>query len=90
LLAYYPFRRRDGEVIALLLTLYPVSRFLLEYIRKDEGGQFGTNLTISQNVSLLMLAGVAVLWYYILRRPRGTAWPPAEAAEPLTSKHGAR
>jgi phosphatidylglycerol:prolipoprotein diacylglycerol transferase len=90
LLAYYPFRRRDGEVVALLLTLYPISRFLLECIRKDEGGQFGTGLTISQNVSLLMLAGVALLWYYVLRQPRKTAWPPADGVEPRTSEDAAR
>ncbi|MEX2027066.1 MAG: prolipoprotein diacylglyceryl transferase family protein, partial [Pirellulaceae bacterium] len=29
---YYPFRRRDGEVFALLVTLHPISRFLLEII----------------------------------------------------------
>ena len=36
LLAYYPFRRRDGELTALTLTLHPISRFLLEIIRIDE------------------------------------------------------
>jgi len=34
--AYFPYRRRDGEVAALLMTLYPVTRFLLEVIRTDE------------------------------------------------------
>ena len=49
---YYPFRRRDGEVFALLITLHPISRFFLEMIRSDEPGQFGTGLTISQWLSL--------------------------------------
>jgi phosphatidylglycerol:prolipoprotein diacylglycerol transferase len=69
--AYYPFRRRDGEVIALLLTVYPVARFLLEMIRVDESPVFGTGLSISQNISLLLLIGVAGLWVYLLRRPPG-------------------
>jgi phosphatidylglycerol:prolipoprotein diacylglycerol transferase len=76
LLAYYPFRRRDGEVAALLLTVYPCTRILLEYIRIDEAKQFATHLTISQIVSLVMLAFAAVLWIYVLRQPKGTAWPP--------------
>jgi phosphatidylglycerol:prolipoprotein diacylglycerol transferase len=72
---YYPFRRRDGEVFALLITLHPVSRFLLEMIRSDEGGQFGTVLTISQWLSIAILAGAAMLWWYILRQPRGSVLP---------------
>jgi len=70
---YYPFRRRDGEVFALLLTLYPVMRFLEEYIRVDEPGQFHTSLKISQWISLLLLAAAVALWAYVLHQPRGSA-----------------
>jgi len=73
LLAYDPFRRRDGELWALLLSIYPVTRFLLEIIRTDEGSIFGTGLTISQNVSLAILAVAIASWFYILRKPSGTA-----------------
>ncbi len=75
LLAFHPFRRRDGETFALMLTVYPIARYLLEIIRTDESGALGTALSISQNVSLALLACTAVLWYYILRQPRGTAFP---------------
>jgi phosphatidylglycerol:prolipoprotein diacylglycerol transferase len=74
LLAYYPLRRRDGEVIALLLTLYPISRFILEIIRTDEMAVFGTRFSISQNVSILFLIGVMVLWWYILCQPKDRLW----------------
>ena len=50
--AYCPARRRDGEVVGLLLTLYPLGRFLLEAIRTDEGSFLGTGLSISQNISI--------------------------------------
>jgi phosphatidylglycerol:prolipoprotein diacylglycerol transferase len=70
---YYPFRRRDGAVFALLLTLYPVMRFLEETIRVDEPGQFRTSFSISQWISLLLLAAVVTLWVYIFRQPRGSA-----------------
>ncbi|NLE37658.1 MAG: PDZ domain-containing protein [Pirellulaceae bacterium] len=76
LLAYWPFRRRDGEVFALMLTLYPITRFLLEAIRTDEGASLGTSLSISQNISLIALAGVVVLWVYVLKQPRGTVLTP--------------
>lgn len=75
LLAYTPLRRHDGEVLALLATLYPISRFLLEMVRVDEPGVWFTGLTISQNISLIILLVAAGLWAYVLTRPRGTALP---------------
>lgn len=75
LLAYDPFRRRDGELFALMLTLYPITRFLLEIIRTDEGPIFGTGLTISQNLSLIALAAAIGFWVYILKKPPGKMFP---------------
>lgn len=75
LLAFTPLARRDGETFALLLTIHPISRFLLEQIRIDEPGMFGTSLSISQHISILLLIAAVGLWIYIERRPRGFAWP---------------
>ena len=75
LLAYYPFRKRDGEVIALCLTIYPASRFLLEIIRADE--KLTQNLTISQLISVLLLGIIIAVWTYVLRQPRECVFPPA-------------
>jgi phosphatidylglycerol---prolipoprotein diacylglyceryl transferase len=77
--AYYPLRRRDGQVFALFLLLYPITRILLEVIRVDEGGKFGTGLTISQLVSLVFVAGSVALWIYILRQPPGSVLPAKES-----------
>jgi len=74
LLAFGPFRRRDGEVFGLLITIYPVTRILLEIIRTDEAPMFGTGLSISQIVSVLLLAGVVIYWIVVLRRPKGELW----------------
>ncbi len=63
---YYPFRHADGEVFALMLILYPVARFLLEMIRIDEAGAFGTAFTISQLVSIGLFA-IGVCWFARLR-----------------------
>ncbi len=76
--SYYPVRRRDGEVFALLLTLYPVMRFLEETIRVDEPGQFRTSFSISQWISILLLAAVVGLWLYVLRQPPGCALARAD------------
>ena len=73
--AVYPLRRRDGEVVALLLTIYPISRFLLEIIRTDEPAVFGTGLSISQNISLILFVAVIGLWFYVAKQPRGVIWP---------------
>lgn len=70
LLAWYPFRRHDGEVIALMLTIYPIQRIFEEILRVDELTVFGTGMTISENVSILLLAAALALWIFVLRGPR--------------------
>ncbi len=67
LLAYDRFRRRDGELFALMITVYPIARFLIEIARTDESTVFGTGMSISQNVSLAMLVCAAALWFYVAR-----------------------
>jgi phosphatidylglycerol---prolipoprotein diacylglyceryl transferase len=52
-----------------------MTRFLLEIIRTDEPAVFGTGLSISQNISILLLACGVGLWWYISRQPRGVTWP---------------
>lgn len=66
---YFKVRRRDGALLGLALFVYPVARFLIEFLRGDEMGQFNTSLTISQWVSVsLFLLGI-VYWAWLLRRP---------------------
>lgn len=77
---FYPYRRRDGEVTALMFILHPPSRFLLEIVRADEGGQFGTGLTISQWVSIGLFIIGLVLWWYVESQPRGSAVPAKRLA----------
>ncbi len=60
---YFPFRRYQGRVFALLLVLYSVTRFLIEQIRADEYGILETKFTISQYISAGMLAGGLVLFF---------------------------
>lgn len=68
LLAYYPLRRRDGSVMALLMLTYPLHRFLVEWLRNDEGAFFA-GMTISQNLSILIFASGLAFCVYLSRRP---------------------
>lgn len=72
-IAFTPRARRPGEVFALVLTIHPLARLLLEAIRVDEPPALGTPLSISQLVSLVLLILAAALWWWIARQP----WPPA-------------
>lgn len=80
---YYPFRQKDGSVLLLGWLTYPVHRFIVEFLRGDELGQFGTSLTISQWVSLGLLCagGLFALWH--ARRPAGRH-PLVYAPQPLS------
>jgi phosphatidylglycerol:prolipoprotein diacylglycerol transferase len=89
--SFFPFRRRDGEAIALLLTIHPITRFFLEIIRTDEGAVFGTGMSISQNISVGLFALAVGLWWYLSRQPRGVTWPLTAGArqeDRETKKHG--
>ena len=66
----FPYRRHDGEVFALLITLHPISRFLIEAIRVDEPKY---PLTISQCISLAIVVAGVVLWIFIERQPKRAA-----------------
>lgn len=68
-MAFTPLARRPGEVFALVLTLHPISRLLLEGIRIDEPPMFGTGLSISQLVSIVLLALATALWWWLSRQP---------------------
>jgi phosphatidylglycerol:prolipoprotein diacylglycerol transferase len=83
--AYYPIRRRDGAVMGLLMIVYPISRCLIEYLRNDEP-VFFAGMTISQNISVLLMLGAFVYWAWISRyatelfRDQPPAAPPLVAA----------
>jgi prolipoprotein diacylglyceryltransferase len=57
LLAYYPFRRHDGQIFSYFVAIYAIHRFLNETLRNDTDivGIPQLRMTISQNISVLML-----------------------------------
>jgi len=74
---YYPYRRRDGAVLAVGWLTYPISRFTIEFLRNDEGGQWGTPFTPAQLFSFGMFAtGLVFLWYVSRQPARAIAKQP--------------
>ncbi len=67
--AYYPLRRRDGEVMGLMMLCYPVTRFVIETLRNDEG-VFYAGMTVSQCISVGIFGGALVFWAYLQFLPR--------------------
>ena len=56
---------------------YAILRFVLELVRVDESGQFGTDFSISQWVSICVLTGSLVGLGFIYTRPKATATIPS-------------
>ena len=52
-LAFYPFRRHDGQVWVVFMAGYAFHRFLNEILRTEPVE--GLEMTLSQNISVLML-----------------------------------
>jgi phosphatidylglycerol:prolipoprotein diacylglycerol transferase len=75
LLSYFPYKWKDGFVLVLLMAGYGVHRFLNEMLRIDNEKIF-LDLTLSQNISLLVLIAACVLAFFVWR-----AKPPQAKAE---------
>jgi prolipoprotein diacylglyceryltransferase len=65
LLAYYPFRRHDGQLMVLLMMGYAVHRFVNESLRIEPAYAWG--LTLSQWGSVVVFAAAVVIELYLWR-----------------------
>jgi phosphatidylglycerol:prolipoprotein diacylglycerol transferase len=64
LLAYEPFRRREGQVMALLMMGYAVHRYLNEMLRDDP-----RPIDFERYTSLLLFAAGLALWLWLQLKP---------------------
>jgi phosphatidylglycerol:prolipoprotein diacylglycerol transferase len=65
---YAPRKRRDGEVMALLMLTYAASRWVIESLRADEP-PLAWGMTLSQVISLGLFGSGLVLWSLLGARP---------------------
>jgi phosphatidylglycerol---prolipoprotein diacylglyceryl transferase len=75
-LLVFPFRRRYGEAMALLMVGYSVTRFAIEFLRGDEP-VWADSLTISQNISVALFIGGVFMWAWLRRAPELRVLPAA-------------
>jgi len=78
LISFHPFRRYDGQVFTLFIVGYAIHRFLNETLRNDTEivGIPALNMTLSQNISILML--LFALGLEVARRAATRRLPRAE------------
>ena len=79
--AFFRHRRREGQVFAVLLVIYPITRFLLEGIRSDTTLHFG--MTHNQYTSLATVAAGIIMLFVISKLPpsAGAVWARRLAAD---------
>ena len=70
LVLVYRRHRRAGIVAATYLMVYPVVRFLLEFLRGDERLRYGTPLSVAQYMSILLFACGCAIMVRITRQSR--------------------
>jgi phosphatidylglycerol:prolipoprotein diacylglycerol transferase len=82
LLAYYPYRRHDGQLLSLCMIGYAIHRFVNESIR-IEPTVGGTPLTLSQWGSVVIFVAAVVMEAYLWRvMPSRWATTPAPVPAP--------
>ncbi|MEZ6135096.1 MAG: prolipoprotein diacylglyceryl transferase [Pirellulaceae bacterium] len=74
-----PLPKRDGMTFLLAILLYAISRFLLEGVRSDEAGQFGTPFSIAQIVAIISAAAATIGLVALRKLPAKRAWKWAKA-----------
>jgi len=80
---YFRVRPCNGAVLAVGWLTYPITRFVMEYLRGDELGQFNTSLTIAQWVSIgMFVAGCLYTLWLMKRFPTATSSPPSSPRTP--------
>jgi phosphatidylglycerol---prolipoprotein diacylglyceryl transferase len=87
--ALYWRRRRDGQVILMLLLIEPLSRWMIELLRVDNPyDMIGNTQTTSQGLATYMIAlaalGLIALQFLPPRSRKAQIWtpPPDESAKP--------
>lgn len=69
---FYPLRRREGAVLALLMMVYSINRYLIEQLRLDNPEYVGS-FTISQAISLGLFTAGLVLMILVQWKGRGVS-----------------
>ncbi len=69
LVSYFPYRHADGELMVIFMFAYGVHRFINEMLRSDNE-IVAFNMTLSQNISILVILGAAALGVAVYRHAK--------------------
>ena len=75
LTAFYRLRRREGQVFALMVILYPITRFILESIRADNPHNLWKGVLTHNQYSSLAIVVAGVIMMFVLQRLDASAGP---------------
>jgi prolipoprotein diacylglyceryltransferase len=68
MLAFEPFKPREGALTVMFLLVYPIHRFFDEMLRNDTP-PVAYGMTLSQNVSIAVFAGALLVCAWMWRQP---------------------
>ena len=75
--AYYPFRRHDGQVMALMMVGYSMHRYVNELLRADQ-----RPVGFEAWTSVVLFAAGVLLWLWLARWPAQYRLQTKEEAAP--------
>ena len=75
LAGFYRLRRREGQVFALLMVAYPVTRFILESVRADNAHSLANFVLTHNQYSSIGILAVGLLFLAALQRAPASAGP---------------
>ena len=75
LIAFYRLRTREGQVFALMLMLYSITRFMLEGIRDSNPHKLSEGLLTHNQFTSIAMLGIGVAMMLLLRKLPASAGP---------------
>ena len=72
---FFRLRTREGQVFALMLVLYPATRFVEELIRDDNAHNLWDGVLTHNQYTSMILIGIGVILFWVLRRLPPSAGP---------------
>jgi len=88
--AFYRLRKAEGQVFALMLMMYPVTRFVLESIRDDNLHNLSAGVLTHNQYSSIAIFLIGAAMMLAIRRLPPSAGPAARQRAAAPSQPGAR
>jgi prolipoprotein diacylglyceryltransferase len=74
---FYRLRRREGQVFALMMMVYPVMRFFVEALRDENPHDLSRGQLTHNQITVLVIAAAGLVMWLVLRRLPPSAGPTA-------------